>query len=334
MRRGCSTLVPKQSNRLLRSMRLKASKISEVLFGDGKDKERRIHEFNTDDDSDKSSDDNGSDKDDDLMNEEERREWRKKIRDVLDMKLDVKEENDPIERKKKTEKLLVDYPLVVDEEDPDWPDDADGQGFNWSQFFNKITIKNVRKDDDDYDSDKELVWQDDDYIRPIKDITTKEWEETTFKDFSPLIVLVHNRYKRPKENEMLHDELVKAVQIFWDCRLPSPRVSHFVTSVTASIGDQTHIRDNGVSSHVTPVLFQQCVAVDAVVEHDLVSVLEVKIFPEVIFTKAGKILYRDKEIRTADELSKIMAFFYYGGAKPPCLDKYNGDNLKPIPSIA
>lgn len=93
----------------------------------------------------------------------------------------------------------------------------------------------------------------------------------------------------------------------------------------------------------------QCVAVDAVVETDLVSALQVSVFPEIIFTKAGKILYREKGnvstpetiqyqnltlllfvlktvltyfsgIRTADELSKIMAFFYYGASKPPCLN--------------
>lgn len=97
------------------------------------------------------------------------------------------------------ERLLAEYPLVVEEEDPDWPEDADGRGFGLDQFFNKISIKNVKKDDDDdddYDSDKEIVWQDDDYIRPIKDITSAEWEETVFKDISPLIILVHNRYKR------------------------------------------------------------------------------------------------------------------------------------------
>lgn len=38
----------------------------------------------------------------------------------------------------------------------------------------------------------------------------------------------------------------------------------------------------------------QCVAVDAVVETDLVSALQVTVFPEIIFTKAGKILYREK----------------------------------------
>ncbi|XP_057491502.1 thioredoxin-like fold domain-containing protein MRL7L, chloroplastic [Actinidia eriantha] len=222
-----------------------------------------------------------------LMDEEERQEWRRKIREVIDMNPDVEEEVDPKERRNKMQQLLADYPLVVEEEDPDWPEDADGWGFNLGQFFNKITIKNVKKDDDEnYDSDNEVVWQDDDYIRPIKDITAKEWEETIFKDISPLIVLVHNRYKRPLENEKMRDELEKAVHIIWNCRLPSPR----------------------------------CVAIDAVIELDLVSALQVSVFPELIFTKAGKILYREKAIRAADELSKIMAFFYYGAAKPPSLN--------------
>lgn len=38
----------------------------------------------------------------------------------------------------------------------------------------------------------------------------------------------------------------------------------------------------------------QCVAVDAVVETDLVSALKVSVFPVMIYTKAGKILFRDK----------------------------------------
>lgn len=233
------------------------------------------------------SDSDGGPKRDDYfhMDEDERREWRRKIRDVIKMSPDVEEEVDPVERRQKMQKLLADYPLVVDEEDPDWPEDADGRGFNLDQFFNKISIKNVKKDDDENDDDNELVWQDDDYIRPVKDLTTAEWEETVYKDISPLIVLVHNRYKRPKENEMVRDELEKAIHIIWNCRLPSPR----------------------------------CVAIDAVVEVDLVSALKVSVFPELIFTKAGKILYREKVSRTADELSKMMAFFYYGAAKPPCL---------------
>lgn len=41
---------------------------------------------------------------------------------------------------------------------------------------------------------------------------------------------------------------------------------------------------------------KQCVAVDANTEFDLVSALQVSVFPEIIFTKAGKILYREKGI--------------------------------------
>ncbi|KAI5670047.1 hypothetical protein M9H77_19900 [Catharanthus roseus] len=231
------------------------------------------------------------------MDDEERQEWRKKIREVINMYPDVDEEIDPIERRKKMQKLLADYPLVVEEDDPDWPEDADGWGFNLDQFFNKITIKNVKKDDDEnYDSENEIVWQDDDYIRPIKDIKSAEWEEMIFKDISPLVVLVHNRYKRPRENEKIRDELEKAVQIIWNCRLPSPR----------------------------------CVAIDAVVEQNLVATLQVSVYPELIFTKAGKILYREKAIQTADELSRIMAFFYFGAAKPPCLSGFkNSEEVIP-----
>ncbi|OUZ99306.1 hypothetical protein BVC80_717g26 [Macleaya cordata] len=265
--------------------------VEEVDFGD--EKKGVEGKINDDDGEDGPS----------LMDDEERREWRRKIREVIDNNPHVEEEEDPTEKTKKMRKLLADYPLVVEEEDPDWPEDADGWGFNLGQFFDKITIKNVKKDDDEnYDSDKEIVWQDDNYIRPIKEITSKEWEETVFKDISPLVVFVHNRYKRPKENEKVREELEKVAHIFWNSGLPSPR----------------------------------CVAVDAVVELDLVSALKVSVFPEVIFTKAGKILYREKEERTADELSKIMAFFYYGAVKPPCLGTHIvGDHgqLELIPSV-
>ncbi|GAV67157.1 hypothetical protein CFOL_v3_10666 [Cephalotus follicularis] len=235
-----------------------------------------------------------------LMTPIERREWRRKIREVIDKHPDVEEEVDPDKKMSKMQKLLAEYPLVVEEEDPDWPEDADGWGFNFSQFFNKITIKNVKKEDDeDVDSENETVWQDDDYIRPIKDITTAQWEETVFKDISPLIIFVHNRYKRPKENEKVRDQLERAVHIIWNCRLPSPR----------------------------------CVAVDAVIELNVVSALQVSSFPEILFTKAGKILYREKAIRSADELSKMMAFFYYGAAKPVCLNIIESIQ-EPIPSVA
>ena len=134
-----------------------------------------------------------------LMDEEERLEWRRAIKEALRKIPDVPEEMDPAERSKKVQQLLAKYPLVVEEDDPDWPEDSDGWGFNFSQFFDKITIKNNPKKDDednDDDSDDEIVWKDDNYIRPIKDVKTAEWEETVFKDISPLIILVHHRYRR------------------------------------------------------------------------------------------------------------------------------------------
>ncbi|KAJ8504084.1 hypothetical protein OPV22_004970 [Ensete ventricosum] len=275
----------------------RASKAVELVLGDGKDEEdaRRWNSATTK--SDDSDEDGPS-----LMSEDERKEMRRKIREVLDTNLNVEEETDPVQRRIKMQKLLEDYSLVVEEEDPNWPEDADGRGFNLDQFFNKITIKNVRNDDgdDNYDNDKEVVWQDDNYIRPVRDITAREWEDTVFKDFNPLVILVHNRYRRPRENEKARNELERAVEMFWESGLPSPR----------------------------------CVAIDACVEHDLVDALQVSIYPEVLFTKAGKILHRDKVVRSADEWSKIMAFFYYKAVRPSCLEKTAGKDQEKIPSLS
>lgn len=279
--------------------KVRASKAIEVVLGDGRDEE----DTDSDSDSDEEEKNHGGDDGPFLMTEEERKEMRRKIREVLANTPDVEEETDPDQRKIKMQKLLADYSLVVEEDDPDWPEDADGWGFNFDQFFNKITIKNVRKDDDDdenYDSDKEFVWQDDDYIRPVRDITAREWEDTVFKDFNPLIILVHNRYRRPEENERARNELERAVQMFWESGLPSPR----------------------------------CVAVDACVDHDLVDALQVSCFPEILFTHAGKILHRDKVVRTADEWSKVMAFFFYKAVRPPFLDKSVGQSQEKIPSLS
>ncbi|KMZ60405.1 Thioredoxin superfamily protein [Zostera marina] len=252
-------------------------------------------------------DGSGSGSDDDAnsftMSKERRLELRRKIKEMIANSPDVEEELDPEERRKKTQKLLSEYPLVVDEEDPDWPEDADGRGFNLDQFFDKITIKNVKKDttnENSSDSDDEIVWKDDNYIKPIKDITIDDWEDTVFRDFNPLVILIHNRYSRPRENDKAHVELDGAVQMFWKTGLPSPR----------------------------------CVAVDAVVQHDLVEALKVSTYPEIIFTKAGKILHRDKVVRTAEEWSKIMAFFYYKAVRPPCLEKTAGQNPEKIPTLS
>ncbi|KAI8019692.1 hypothetical protein LOK49_LG04G02703 [Camellia lanceoleosa] len=129
------------------------------------------------------------------------------------------------------QKLLADYPLVVEE------DDLIGRRLRWDD------------DDENYDGENELVWQDDNYIRQSKTSPPREWKRSCSRT-SSFDCLLHNRYRRPLENERMRDELEKAVNIIWNCRLPSPRL-------------------------------------------DLVSLASVHL-PELIFTKAGKILYREK----------------------------------------
>ncbi|GJM88611.1 hypothetical protein PR202_ga04690 [Eleusine coracana subsp. coracana] len=221
---------------------------------------------------------------------------RRKIREMMDRVPETAELTDPEERKAKMRELMTKYELVVEEEDPNWPEDnEDGMGFSLGQFFDNITIKAEKKDenDDEADDGKEIVWEDDNYIKPIRDVRTKDWDASVFTDFGPMIVLVHNRYKRPKENETARDELVKAIEMFWEHNLPSPR----------------------------------CVAVDACAEPDLVEALKVSGFPEILFTNAGRIIHRDKVVRSADEWSRMMAFFYYKAARPPFLSEADGQAM-------
>ncbi|KAJ4748238.1 Thioredoxin superfamily protein [Rhynchospora pubera] len=239
-----------------------------------------------------------------LTDQQTREEMRKKIREMIDqVQVPRVVETDDGKRKQKIEDLLRDYSLVVDEEDPDWPEENDdGWGFNLNEFFNKIQIKNNKRDDDDegYDSAEDIVWKDDDYIVPLKEITAKEWEDTVFVDFNPLVILVHNRYRRPKENVKARNELVKAVEMIWQSRLPAPR----------------------------------CVGIDACREHKLVEALNISTYPEIIFTKAGKILHRDKVVRTAQEWTKMIGFFYYKAVRPSWLDQSAGQNQEKIPSLS
>lgn len=176
---------------------IKISRRVEALKSEGANWKKKGEDFSDSDDDETDACPPLEENDPYLMTLEERQEWRQKIREVISMNPNIQDEVDPVEKKGKMKNLLKDYPLVVEEDDPDWPEDADGWGFNLGQFFDKITIKNNKKaDNDNDDSDDEIVWQDDNYIRPIKDIKTAEWEETVFKDISPLVIIVHNRYKR------------------------------------------------------------------------------------------------------------------------------------------
>ncbi|XP_062181656.1 thioredoxin-like fold domain-containing protein MRL7L homolog, chloroplastic [Phragmites australis] len=259
----------------------------------------------TDTDSESSDDEAGGEDAQARMTDEERRTLRRKIQEMMDRVPETAELTDPEERKAKMRELLTKYELVVEVEDPDWPEDAeDGMGFSLGQFFDKITIKAEKKDeevdDTGYQSDKEIVWEDDNYIKPIRDVKTQDWDASVFMDLGPMIVLVHNRYKRPQENEMARAELVKAIEMFCEHNLPSPR----------------------------------CVAVDACAEPDLVDALKVSGFPEILFTNAGRIIHREKVIRSAEAWSRMMAFFYYKAARPPFLCEADGQGQEKIPSMS
>ncbi|CAN6333050.1 unnamed protein product [Urochloa humidicola] len=260
-----------------------------------------------DDADSESSDDEGGEDGEVPMTDEERRTLRRKIREMMDRVPETAELTDPEERKAKMRELLTKYELVVEEEDPDWPEDAeDGMGFSLGQFFDKITIKAEKKDDADEEdgkgdqSDKEIVWEDDNYIKPIRDVKTQDWDASVFTDFGPMVVLVHNRYKRPQENEMARTELTKAIEMFWEHNLPSPR----------------------------------CVAVDACAEPDLVDALKVSGFPEILFTNAGRIIHREKVVRSAEAWSRMMAFFYYKAARPPFLCEADGKGQEKVPLMS
>ncbi|KAJ0093849.1 hypothetical protein Patl1_27096 [Pistacia atlantica] len=51
-----------------------------------------------------------------------------------------------VEEEEEDEETAADYPLVMEEDDPGWPEDADGWGFSLGQFSDEITIKNVKND--------------------------------------------------------------------------------------------------------------------------------------------------------------------------------------------
>nr|CAD1838959.1 unnamed protein product [Ananas comosus var. bracteatus] len=104
---------------------------------------------------------------------------------------------------------------------------------------------------------------------------------------SPLVVLVFERYKRAADNWKLLKELEKAAKVYWSAkdRLP-PRT----------------------------------VKIDINIETDLAYALKVKECPQLLFLKGNKILYREKEMRSAEELVQMIAHFYYNAKRPSWVD--------------
>lgn len=170
---------------------------------------------------------------------------------------------------------------VLEEEDPSWPLDADvGWGIRASEYFDKHSIKNVTVDG------VEIDWEGEVDQGWVKEINCLEWESFAFHP-SPLIVMVFERYNRAADNWRFLQELEKATKVYWNTkdRLP-PRT----------------------------------VKIDMNIERDLASALQAKECPQLLFLRGNKMLYREKEIRTADELVQMIAYFYYNAKRPSCVN--------------
>ncbi|XP_065627012.1 thioredoxin-like fold domain-containing protein MRL7, chloroplastic isoform X2 [Quercus suber] len=172
--------------------------------------------------------------------------------------------------------------MVVEEESPDWPLDADvGWGIRASEYFEKHPIKNVVGEDG-----VEIDWEGEIDDNWVKEINCLEWESFAFHP-SPLIVFVFERYNRATDNWKALKELEKALKVYWSAKDKLPPRS---------------------------------VKIDINIERDLAYALKIRECPAILFLRGNRILYREKEIRTADELVHMIAHFYYNAKRPSWID--------------
>ncbi|XP_011014764.1 PREDICTED: uncharacterized protein LOC105118493 [Populus euphratica] len=175
--------------------------------------------------------------------------------------------------------------MVVEEESRDWPLDADvGWGVRASEYFEKHPIKNVVGEDG-----FEIDWEGEMEDNWVNEINCLDWERFAFHP-SPLIVLVFERYSRATDNWKTLKELEKAAKVY-----------------------------RGAKDRLPP----RTVKIDINIERDLAYALKVKEGPQILFLRGNRILYREKEFRTADELIQIIAHFYYNAKKPSCVNNAN-----------
>ncbi|XP_023743380.1 thioredoxin-like fold domain-containing protein MRL7, chloroplastic [Lactuca sativa] len=198
---------------------------------------------------------------------------------VIRERITDEEDDDDDDNGDKKEKEKKKKGMVVEEEDPNWPLDAEvGWGIRASEYFEKHPIKNVIGEDG-----VEIDWEgelDDNIV--VKEINCLEWESFAFHP-SPLIVLVFERYNRASENWRALKELEKAAKVYWNAkdRLP-PRT----------------------------------VKLDMNIETDLAYALKIRECPQLLFLRGNRIIYREPQIRTADELVQMIAHFYYKARRP------------------
>lgn len=91
---------------------------------------------------------------------------------------------------------------------------------------------------------------------------------------------------------MARAELTKAIEMFWEHNLPSPRVHSSLQNPFSNYLGNWCFKE--LPSYDYSLIILQCVAVDACAEPDLVNALKVSGFPEILFTNAGRIIHREK----------------------------------------
>uniref|UniRef100_A0A803L4M6 Uncharacterized protein n=1 Tax=Chenopodium quinoa TaxID=63459 RepID=A0A803L4M6_CHEQI len=200
------------------------------------------------------------------------------IRDSLEKTFASIQEQNPDVFVNKEQILKEKEQMVVDDDDPTWPVDAEvGWGTRASNYFEKYPIKNIVGDDG-----TEIDWEGEIDNNWVQEINCLEWESFAFHP-SPLIVLVFERYNRATDNWKLLKELEMALKVYWNAkdRLP-PRA----------------------------------VKLDINIERDLAYALKVRQCPQILFLRGQKILYRESDHRTSDELVQMIAYFYYKAKKP------------------
>ncbi|WOH01793.1 hypothetical protein DCAR_0521178 [Daucus carota subsp. sativus] len=210
---------------------------------------------------------------------EQNSEVMKDKEQIMKEKIDDAVESDDVDDG--SEESVKSKKMLVEEDNPDWPLDADvGWGIRASDYFEKHAIRNVVGEDG-----VEIDWEGEIDDNWVKEINCLEWEAFAFHP-SPLIVLVFERYNRASDNWKVLKELEKATKVYWRAkdRLP-PRA----------------------------------VKIDINIEKDMAYALKVREGPQILFLRGNRILYREKEFRSADELVQMIAHFYYKAKKPSCM---------------
>ncbi|CAM6124498.1 unnamed protein product [Calypogeia fissa] len=201
--------------------------------------------------------------------------------------------NDPIDVEAKTVSEVEDddYPLWMEEDDPNWPEEdpnGDGVGFKVDNFF-KPKIVNEPNEDGSVDEDAiDFNWEAEQYQWVLREISSIEWEMVALEDPTPLLFFAFERYgpSGPECWKTL-EEVEKVVRTIVESRKYPVRAVKLDISSEPAVGDA----------------------------------LEIMMLPALLFIKNGKLLYRLYGVKPADEILAIASHLFYHSTRPACMDE-------------